>query len=207
MFPSLIVERVFSFFFHSQPPHLPSLGDSTPAFQVPGGGGGFKSAQPCVCSLWRTVCVNTEPSARTHTNTHKHTLVFGQCVKWRGERQRDRESILPGQAYSECLFISLKKQTHNPWTESARARGRDMAAPTKFSFSVRSILDLPELETVPGYSSCSSSSPYSSWMDCDRSPCICKCTFEAILVVMLGFTSPPCLVFYFMYKYALFGHL
>ncbi|XP_034432014.1 NK2 transcription factor related, locus 9 [Hippoglossus hippoglossus] len=47
-----------------------------------------------------------------------------------------------------------------------------MAAPTKFSFSVRSILDLPELETVPGYSSCSSSSPYSSWMDCDRSPCI-----------------------------------
>ncbi|XP_029316852.1 NK2 transcription factor related, locus 9 [Cottoperca gobio] len=58
-----------------------------------------------------------------------------------------------------------------------------MAAPTKFSFSVRSILDLPEqdaeaaprsspLYSSPRYSSCSSSSPYSSWMDCDRSPCI-----------------------------------
>ncbi|XP_071771776.1 NK2 transcription factor related, locus 9 [Centroberyx gerrardi] len=53
-----------------------------------------------------------------------------------------------------------------------------MAVPTKFSFSVRSILDLPEhdAETAPQssplHSSCSSSSPYSSWMDCDRSPCI-----------------------------------
>uniref|UniRef100_A0A3Q4B969 Homeobox domain-containing protein n=1 Tax=Mola mola TaxID=94237 RepID=A0A3Q4B969_MOLML len=53
-----------------------------------------------------------------------------------------------------------------------------MAAATKFSFSVRSILDLPEhdAETAPRsspvYSSCSSSSPYTSWMDCDRSPCI-----------------------------------
>ncbi|XP_059209954.1 NK2 transcription factor related, locus 9 [Centropristis striata] len=53
-----------------------------------------------------------------------------------------------------------------------------MAAPTKFSFSVRSILDLPEQDaeaaprSSPLYSSCSSSSPYSSWMDCDRSPCI-----------------------------------
>ncbi|AWP16160.1 putative homeobox protein Nkx-2.8 [Scophthalmus maximus] len=50
------------------------------------------------------------------------------------------------------------------------------AAPTKFSFSVRSILDLPEqdAEAAPRYSSssCSSSSPYSSWMDCDRSPCV-----------------------------------
>ncbi|KAF7662910.1 hypothetical protein LDENG_00222920 [Lucifuga dentata] len=53
-----------------------------------------------------------------------------------------------------------------------------MVVPTKFSFSVRSILDLPdhEAETAqhssPVYSSCSSSSPYSSWMDCNRSPCI-----------------------------------
>ncbi|KAM6917166.1 NK2 transcription factor related, locus 9 [Lycodopsis pacificus] len=53
-----------------------------------------------------------------------------------------------------------------------------MATPTKFSFSVRSILDLPEQDaeaaprSSPLYSSCSSSSPYSSWMDCDRSPCI-----------------------------------
>ncbi|KAM9340869.1 NK2 transcription factor related, locus 9 [Symphorus nematophorus] len=53
-----------------------------------------------------------------------------------------------------------------------------MAAPTKFSFSVRSILDLPEQDaeaaprSSPVYSSCSSSSPYTSWMDCDRSPCI-----------------------------------
>nr|XP_046269296.1 NK2 transcription factor related, locus 9 [Scatophagus argus] len=55
-----------------------------------------------------------------------------------------------------------------------------MAAPTKFSFSVRSILDLPEQDaeaaprSSPLYSSssCSSSSPYTSWMDCDRSPCI-----------------------------------
>ncbi|XP_042357436.1 NK2 transcription factor related, locus 9 [Plectropomus leopardus] len=52
-----------------------------------------------------------------------------------------------------------------------------MAAPTKFSFSVRSILDLPEQDveaaprSSPLYSSCSSSSPYSSWMD-DRSPCM-----------------------------------
>ncbi|XP_070836062.1 NK2 transcription factor related, locus 9 [Chaetodon trifascialis] len=53
-----------------------------------------------------------------------------------------------------------------------------MAGPTKFSFSVRSILDLPEQDAdaaprcSPVYSSCSSSSPYTSWMDCDRSPCI-----------------------------------
>ncbi|XP_073340485.1 NK2 transcription factor related, locus 9 [Pagrus major] len=53
-----------------------------------------------------------------------------------------------------------------------------MAAANKFSFSVRSILDLPEQDaeaaprSSPVYSSCSSSSPYTSWMDCDRSPCI-----------------------------------
>ncbi|XP_029900682.1 NK2 transcription factor related, locus 9 [Myripristis murdjan] len=53
-----------------------------------------------------------------------------------------------------------------------------MVVPTKFSFSVRSILDLPEHDgeaaphSSPVRSSCSSSSPYSSWMDCDRSPCI-----------------------------------
>ncbi|XP_058471658.1 NK2 transcription factor related, locus 9 [Solea solea] len=56
-----------------------------------------------------------------------------------------------------------------------------MAAPTKFSFSVRSILDLPEqdAEAVPVHfssssssSSCSSSSPFISWIDCDRSPCM-----------------------------------
>ncbi|XP_062325870.1 NK2 transcription factor related, locus 9 [Osmerus eperlanus] len=50
-----------------------------------------------------------------------------------------------------------------------------MAASTKFSFSVRSILDLPEHEghIIPQPSpvhSCSSS-PYSSWMDSDPSPC------------------------------------
>nr|XP_020463672.1 homeobox protein Nkx-2.8 [Monopterus albus] len=50
-----------------------------------------------------------------------------------------------------------------------------MAAATKFNFSVRSILDLPEQDTEvaprssPVYSSCSSSSPYISWVDCDRS--------------------------------------
>ncbi|XP_072221666.1 NK2 transcription factor related, locus 9 [Leuresthes tenuis] len=53
-----------------------------------------------------------------------------------------------------------------------------MTAPNKFSFSVRSILDLPEKDaeaaprSSPVYSTCSSSSPYTSWMDCDRSPCI-----------------------------------
>ncbi|XP_061599437.1 NK2 transcription factor related, locus 9 [Cololabis saira] len=53
-----------------------------------------------------------------------------------------------------------------------------MAAPTRFSFSVRSILDLPEqdMETAPrsspAYSTCSSSPAYTSWNDCDRSPCI-----------------------------------
>ncbi|KAM4625094.1 NK2 transcription factor related, locus 9 [Polymixia lowei] len=51
-----------------------------------------------------------------------------------------------------------------------------MAVSTKFSFSVRSILDLPEhdAEAAPQSSpvhSCSNS-PYSSWLDCDRSPCI-----------------------------------
>ncbi|KAK2826535.1 hypothetical protein Q5P01_020749 [Channa striata] len=52
-----------------------------------------------------------------------------------------------------------------------------MAAATKFSFSVRSILDLPEQDAdaaplpYPVYS-CSSSSPFTSWMDCDRSPCL-----------------------------------
>uniref|UniRef100_A0A3P8SPN1 NK2 homeobox 8 n=1 Tax=Amphiprion percula TaxID=161767 RepID=A0A3P8SPN1_AMPPE len=62
-----------------------------------------------------------------------------------------------------------------------------MAAPTKFSFSVRSILDLPERDadaaprSSPVYSSCSSSSPYTSWMECDRSPCMSsdECSFEA----------------------------
>ncbi|XP_014066826.1 homeobox protein Nkx-2.8 [Salmo salar] len=48
-----------------------------------------------------------------------------------------------------------------------------MAGAAKFSFSVRSILDLPENdpETVqpsPG----NSSSPYTSWMDSDRTPCL-----------------------------------
>ncbi|KAM3838086.1 homeobox protein Nkx-2.8-like [Diretmus argenteus] len=56
-----------------------------------------------------------------------------------------------------------------------------MAVPNKFSFSVRSILDLPERDdddadaapqSSPVRSSCSPSSPYSSWMDCDRSPCV-----------------------------------
>ncbi|XP_026196081.1 NK2 transcription factor related, locus 9 [Anabas testudineus] len=53
-----------------------------------------------------------------------------------------------------------------------------MTATSKFSFSVRSILDLPEKDaeaaprSSPVYSSCSSSSPYISWMDCHRSPCI-----------------------------------
>ncbi|KAM8916195.1 NK2 transcription factor related, locus 9 [Spinachia spinachia] len=53
-----------------------------------------------------------------------------------------------------------------------------MATPTKFSFSVRSILDMPEQDaqaasrSSPLYSTCSSSSPYNSWMDCDRSPCL-----------------------------------
>ncbi|KAM7376184.1 hypothetical protein PAMP_005928 [Pampus punctatissimus] len=53
-----------------------------------------------------------------------------------------------------------------------------MAVSTKFSFSVRSILDLPEQDAKAAprsssvYSSCSSSSPYTSWMDGDRSPCI-----------------------------------
>ncbi|XP_003443083.1 NK2 transcription factor related, locus 9 [Oreochromis niloticus] len=62
-----------------------------------------------------------------------------------------------------------------------------MAAPTKFSFSVRSILDLPEQDadaakrSSPIYSSCSSSSPYNSWIDCDRSLCMSSddCNFEA----------------------------
>ncbi|XP_068195059.1 NK2 transcription factor related, locus 9 [Antennarius striatus] len=39
-----------------------------------------------------------------------------------------------------------------------------MATPTKFSFSVRSILDLPDRDAD------SSSSPYTSWMECERSP-------------------------------------
>ncbi|XP_076013552.1 NK2 transcription factor related, locus 9 [Genypterus blacodes] len=53
-----------------------------------------------------------------------------------------------------------------------------MAVPAKFSFSVRSILDLPEhdAETArrssPLYTSCSSGSPCSSWMESDRSPCM-----------------------------------
>ncbi|XP_070971309.1 NK2 transcription factor related, locus 9 [Oncorhynchus clarkii lewisi] len=50
-----------------------------------------------------------------------------------------------------------------------------MAVAAKFSFSVRSILDLPEhdaktAQPSPG-NSCYSS-PYSSWMDSDRSPCL-----------------------------------
>ncbi|XP_075879306.1 NK2 transcription factor related, locus 9 [Nelusetta ayraudi] len=50
------------------------------------------------------------------------------------------------------------------------------ATNNKFSFSVRSILDLPEQDpeaaprSSPLYSS--SSSPYTTWMECDRSPCM-----------------------------------
>ncbi|CAB1335506.1 unnamed protein product [Coregonus sp. 'balchen'] len=50
-----------------------------------------------------------------------------------------------------------------------------MAGAAKFSFSVRSILDLPEhdAETVqPSPGNSCSSSPYSSWMDSDRSLCL-----------------------------------
>ncbi|XP_041828563.1 NK2 transcription factor related, locus 9 [Melanotaenia boesemani] len=53
-----------------------------------------------------------------------------------------------------------------------------MTTPTKFSFSVRSILDLPErdAESAPRssevYATYSSSPLYTSWMDCDQSPCI-----------------------------------
>ncbi|KAF7201415.1 NK2 transcription factor related, locus 9 [Nothobranchius furzeri] len=54
-----------------------------------------------------------------------------------------------------------------------------MTAPPRFSFSVRSILDLPEqdAEAAPRsssvFSSCSSSSPsYSHWIHCDQSPCL-----------------------------------
>ncbi|KAM4540206.1 NK2 transcription factor related, locus 9 [Fundulus diaphanus] len=53
-----------------------------------------------------------------------------------------------------------------------------MSASNRFSFSVRSILDLPErdAEAAPRsssvYSSCSSSSPYTSWIECDQSPSI-----------------------------------
>ncbi|XP_028293915.1 NK2 transcription factor related, locus 9 [Gouania willdenowi] len=46
------------------------------------------------------------------------------------------------------------------------------AAPNKFSFSVRSILDLPEREESASYSTCSSSSPYTSWIDSEPSPCM-----------------------------------
>lgn len=54
------------------------------------------------------------------------------------------------------------------------------AANNKFSFSVRSILDLPEQdpEAAPRPSPLypSSSSPYTTWMECDRSPCMCECS-------------------------------
>lgn len=61
-------------------PHLPSLGDSTPAIQVLGGGGGFISGaalclqlvECCLCKHWAAV----------HTLVSE--LVFGQRVKWRG---------------------------------------------------------------------------------------------------------------------------
>ncbi|KAM9355981.1 NK2 transcription factor related, locus 9 [Pholidichthys leucotaenia] len=62
-----------------------------------------------------------------------------------------------------------------------------MAAPTKFSFSVRSILDLPEQEAEAEARSSprspavysSAGAPYTSWMDCDRSICVYEGSFEA----------------------------
>lgn len=51
------------------------------------------------------------------------------------------------------------------------------AANNKFSFSVRSILDLPEQdpEAAPRSSLLySATSPYTTWMECDRSPCMCE---------------------------------
>uniref|UniRef100_A0A3Q3KIA5 NK2 homeobox 8 n=1 Tax=Mastacembelus armatus TaxID=205130 RepID=A0A3Q3KIA5_9TELE len=68
-----------------------------------------------------------------------------------------------------------------------------MAASTKFSFSVRSILDLPEQDaeaaprSSPVYSSCSTGSPFTSWVDCDRSPCICECMFKDTLNLLMHF--------------------
>uniref|UniRef100_UPI0037E91CAB NK2 transcription factor related, locus 9 n=1 Tax=Semicossyphus pulcher TaxID=241346 RepID=UPI0037E91CAB len=74
-----------------------------------------------------------------------------------------------------------------------------MAAPTKFSFSVRSILDLPEQDaeaaprSSPVYSSsssCSASSPYTSWMDCyERSPA-CTSSDEGSLEASPDSTKP-----------------
>ncbi|KAA8581935.1 hypothetical protein FQN60_008675, partial [Etheostoma spectabile] len=76
-----------------------------------------------------------------------------------------------------CVFLSLSPWINLLFTHNKPriARKDAMATPTKFSFSVRSILDLPERDaeaaprSSPLYSSCS---PYSSWMDCDRSPCL-----------------------------------
>lgn len=98
--------------FSSVFPHLPSLGDSTRAIQVLSGGGGFISEQPCVCSHWSAVCVNTEPSA------HSANCVFGQCVKW--IRSLDRERY-----YFECSLLfaqnKLGLHTRTRWLQRANS--------------------------------------------------------------------------------------
>lgn len=117
---------------------------------------------PCVCSLWSAVCVNTEASAHTGVWTVREVDFFFLLIDlvW------VLASYRPEQTQSACK--------------------ERMAAPTKFSFSVRSILDLPEQDadaakrSSPIYSSCSSSSPYSSWIDCERSLCMCKWAFKAM---------------------------
>lgn len=117
---------------------------------------------PCVCSLWSAVCVNTEASAHTGVWTVREVDFFFFLIDlvW------VLASYRPEQTQSACK--------------------ERMAAPTKFSFSVRSILDLPEQDadaakrSSPIYSSCSSSSPYSSWIDCERSLCMCKWAFKAM---------------------------
>lgn len=80
-----------------------------------------------------------------------------------------------------------------------------MAAPNKFSFSVRSILDLPEQDaeaaprSSPVYSTCSSSSPYTTWTDCDRSPCMCECFKEILVTANACCFFPQFIIFFILF--------
>lgn len=122
---SLLTLWVFFFFLHSEPPHLPSLGDSTPAIQVLSGGGGFIRAQPCVCSLWSAVCVNTERSAHRAAVWTARKVDTIRCGLWFFVVVVPSSLLLGLDLYFENVLISCVRRKTDNTPRILHARTRD----------------------------------------------------------------------------------